>query len=224
MSAARPSIQDKMERTLCIKPGETTTDNKFSLETVNCVGACALGPVVVIDTEYHGQMTMNKVDKIIGKIKEGGAAIMKKITDAQALRQVQEELKKNYDPNKKLVTICAGTGCRGYGCIKVKEALEAEIKKQNINVEVRATGCFGFCEKGPLVVVHPQKYFYQQVKVKDVADIVSKTVMQGRSNRKTSLPRSGNIRDGDEGRGRALLQKTEASGFRLQRNDRSHAD
>jgi len=67
------SIQDKMERTLCIKPGETTPDNKFSLETVNCVGACALGPVVVIDTEYHGQMTMNKVDKIIGKLKEEGA-------------------------------------------------------------------------------------------------------------------------------------------------------
>ena len=65
------SIQDKMERTLCIKPGETTADNKFSLETVNCVGACALGPVVVIDTEYHGQVTMAKVDKIIGKLKEG---------------------------------------------------------------------------------------------------------------------------------------------------------
>jgi NADH-quinone oxidoreductase subunit E len=65
------AIQDKMERTLCIKPGETTVDKKFSLETVNCVGACALGPVVVIDTEYHGQVTMAKVDKIIGKLKEG---------------------------------------------------------------------------------------------------------------------------------------------------------
>lgn len=64
-------IQDKMERTLCIKSGETTVDQKFSLETVNCVGACALGPVVVIDTEYHGQMTMAKVDKVIGKLKEG---------------------------------------------------------------------------------------------------------------------------------------------------------
>jgi hypothetical protein len=45
---------------------------------------------------------------------------MKTIPNAQALRQIQEDLKKNYDPNKKLVTICAGTGCRGYGCIKVK--------------------------------------------------------------------------------------------------------
>jgi NADH:ubiquinone oxidoreductase subunit E len=50
-----------------------TPDGKFSLETVNCVGACALGPVVVINAEYHGQMTMNKVDKIIDKIKQGGA-------------------------------------------------------------------------------------------------------------------------------------------------------
>ena len=71
---------------------------------------------------------------------------MKKITNADTLRQVQEDLKKNYDPNKQLITICAGTGCRGYGCIKVKDALEAEIAKQNIGVEVRATGCFGFCE------------------------------------------------------------------------------
>ena len=104
---------------------------------------------------------------------------MKKISNAQALRRVQDDLKQNYDPNKKLVTICAGTGCRGYGCIKVKEELEAEIKKQNMDVEVRATGCFGFCEKGPLVVIHPEKVFYQQVKIKDVPDIISKTVATG---------------------------------------------
>jgi len=67
------ALQDKFERTLCIKPGETTPDGNFSLETVNCVGACALGPVVVINTDYHGQVTMSKVDKIIKKINEEGA-------------------------------------------------------------------------------------------------------------------------------------------------------
>ncbi|HNZ11828.1 MAG: NADP-reducing hydrogenase subunit HndA [Deltaproteobacteria bacterium ADurb.Bin151] len=61
-------LQDRFETTLGIKPGETTKDGKFSLETVNCVGACALGPVVVINTDYHGQVTINKVDKIIKKI------------------------------------------------------------------------------------------------------------------------------------------------------------
>lgn len=104
---------------------------------------------------------------------------MMKIKDAKALRQIQNQLREDYDPQKKLVTICAGTGCRGYGCINVKEELEAEIKKQNMDVEVRATGCFGFCEKGPLVVIHPQKIFYQQVKIKDVPDIISKTVDSG---------------------------------------------
>jgi NADH-quinone oxidoreductase subunit E len=67
------ALQDKLERTLGIKPGETTQDNKFSLETVNCVGACALGPVVVINTEYHGQVTMKKIDKMIDNINKEGA-------------------------------------------------------------------------------------------------------------------------------------------------------
>ena len=67
------ALQDKFERTLGIKPGETTKDNKFSLETVNCVGACALGPVVVINTDYHGQVTMKKIDKMIDNINKEGA-------------------------------------------------------------------------------------------------------------------------------------------------------
>lgn len=67
------AILDKFEQKLLIKPGETNQDQKFTLELVNCVGACALGPVVVIDTEYHGQVTMAKVDKIIDKINEEGA-------------------------------------------------------------------------------------------------------------------------------------------------------
>jgi NADH-quinone oxidoreductase subunit E len=64
-------ILDKLERTLGIKPGQTTSDKKFTLETVNCVGACALGPVMVIDGEYHGQVNMAKVDKVIGPLKKG---------------------------------------------------------------------------------------------------------------------------------------------------------
>ena len=96
---------------------------------------------------------------------------MIKIQNAQVLHQIQEDLKRSYDPNQKIITICAGTGCRGYGCIKVKDALEAELSKHNLNVEIRATGCFGFCEKGPLVVIYPEKIFYQQVKVNDVKDI-----------------------------------------------------
>ena len=58
-------VLDHLETKLNIAPGETTHDREFTLETVNCLGCCALGPVVVLDGEYEGQMTTKKVDKLI---------------------------------------------------------------------------------------------------------------------------------------------------------------
>lgn len=58
-------ILEKVERSLDIKPGQTTKDSMFTLETVNCLGACALGPLMVVDGEYFGKMTSAKVDKIL---------------------------------------------------------------------------------------------------------------------------------------------------------------
>ena len=57
-------IMEEIERSLNIKNGETTEDGKFSLETVNCLGACALGPIMVLNKEYHGHITPAKVKKI----------------------------------------------------------------------------------------------------------------------------------------------------------------
>lgn len=62
-----PAVLSRIEERLNIKPGETTPDNQFTLETVNCLGACALAPIVVIDGEYHGQTSVNKVDKLLEK-------------------------------------------------------------------------------------------------------------------------------------------------------------
>ncbi len=58
-------ILNELERQLGIASGGTSSDQKFSLETVNCLGACALGPVVVVDQEYHGDMTPGQVDKLM---------------------------------------------------------------------------------------------------------------------------------------------------------------
>jgi NADH-quinone oxidoreductase subunit E len=55
---------DKVEDTLKIKAGETTQDLKFTLERVNCLGCCALGPVVVVDKEYYGKLTPAKVNNV----------------------------------------------------------------------------------------------------------------------------------------------------------------
>jgi NADH-quinone oxidoreductase subunit E len=54
-------VLEKIERELGIKSGENTPDMKFTLESVRCVGACALGPMVLIDGKYHGEMTTDKV-------------------------------------------------------------------------------------------------------------------------------------------------------------------
>jgi len=59
------NVLSHFERMLKIGPGETTNDLLFSLETVNCLGACALGPVIVVDGEYHGQMTVRKTDQLL---------------------------------------------------------------------------------------------------------------------------------------------------------------
>jgi len=60
-----PRLLDKVTETLKIKPGETSTDLQFSLDTVNCLGCCALGPVMVVDGEYYSKPTAKEVDQII---------------------------------------------------------------------------------------------------------------------------------------------------------------
>jgi NADH:ubiquinone oxidoreductase subunit E len=65
-----PQIVEEMERKLNVKVGETTTDEKFTLETVNCLGCCAIGPVVVVDKKYYSNITMNKINSILKEYKE----------------------------------------------------------------------------------------------------------------------------------------------------------
>lgn len=62
-------IVDKLERDLGIKSGETTADQQFSLESVNCLGACALGPLVTANDVYWGNMTVSKVDKMLAEVR-----------------------------------------------------------------------------------------------------------------------------------------------------------
>jgi NADH-quinone oxidoreductase subunit E len=63
-----PQIADYLERTLALKAGQTSKDLEYSLETVNCLGACALGPILVVNDEYHGQMTITKAGKVLKSI------------------------------------------------------------------------------------------------------------------------------------------------------------
>jgi NADH-quinone oxidoreductase subunit E len=67
-------VLDTLERELGISAGETDEELEFTLETVNCLGACALGPVVVADGNYHGEVTSARANRILKRIRKGDAA------------------------------------------------------------------------------------------------------------------------------------------------------
>lgn len=62
-----PKVLEEFERKLNIEAGHTTEDKEFSLETVNCFGCCAIGPVVVVDKDYYAEINTKKVDSILKK-------------------------------------------------------------------------------------------------------------------------------------------------------------
>ncbi len=62
---ASQRLVDKLERDYDLSPGSTTEDFRFTLETVNCLGCCALGPVVVVDSKYESQMNADKLDRVL---------------------------------------------------------------------------------------------------------------------------------------------------------------
>ena len=70
--------------------------------------------------------------------------------------------------------MCGGTGCNAQGSIKLVAALRDAVEKHGLaeTVEVKVTGCLGFCEKGPIVVVRPENTFYVQVKAEDADELV----------------------------------------------------
>ena len=107
---------------------------------------------------------------------------MATVKTAHDFDAVRESILKARDPNKPYIAVCGGTGCHAYGCKKVSEAFGSAIKTHGLEkkVDLRTTGCHGFCEKGPLVVIHPQKVFYHRVSPEDVEDIVTKTVVNGK--------------------------------------------
>ena len=71
----------------------------------------------------------------------------------------------------KKIMVCAGTGCTSSKSDKILEELKRVIKENKLDLECSKTGCFGFCAKGPIVVIEPDEIFYEQVKVEDAKDI-----------------------------------------------------
>jgi len=104
------------------------------------------------------------------------------LTSISDLRNLRQSLKGSRDGKKPCITICAGTGCQATNALEVVERFKQEIMDQHLaeKIEVRASGCHGFCERGPLVVIRPQMICYTNVEPADVSQILSDTVLEGK--------------------------------------------
>ena len=107
--------------------------------------------------------------------------MMSKIKSFDELKNVQKRFKAGRDPKKPSVTICGGTGCLAYGTQKLIDSFREELAKRNLTdkIDFRTSGCHGFCERGPMVVVGPENIFYQRVGLGDAAEIIDKTLLKG---------------------------------------------
>lgn len=94
----------------------------------------------------------------------------------------EEELAAENSRCPRFITVCGGTGCKSSDSSRIIEKLQEEIEKAGLfdEVKVSITGCFGFCEKGPIVKINPDNTFYIHVKPDDAAEIVSEHLLNGR--------------------------------------------
>ncbi|MBK5101438.1 MAG: SLBB domain-containing protein, partial [Desulfobacteraceae bacterium] len=107
---------------------------------------------------------------------------MAKLTNRKALEKLRNSLQNRHTQGKqRVISLCAGSGCAAYGTSKVYQRLKQELAHQGMQdeVEVKLSGCHGFCEKGPIMVLYPEGIFYPQVKEENVPEIVEKTVKNG---------------------------------------------
>ena len=105
---------------------------------------------------------------------------MPKLNSATDLEKFRQRILTHRDPNKVSVAICSGTGCHAYGSEKVAEAFVDEIERNGLRgkVDIRRTGCHGFCERGTIVVIFPEEICYLRVKPEDVPEIISTTLVE----------------------------------------------
>lgn len=103
-----------------------------------------------------------------------------RLNSAAELEQLRKDILATKDANKPCIAICRGADCSGHGNDKIISAFEEGIRNHSLEakVDVRVTGCHGFCGKGPIVVIYPEEICYLQVTPEDVPEIISQTVVE----------------------------------------------
>ncbi len=105
---------------------------------------------------------------------------MPRINSPAELEEFRKGILAARDDKKPVITLCSGSACHASGSGEVAASLEEEIGKQGLSdeVEIRKTGCHGFCERGPIIVIHPEETCYFQIRPEDIPEIISETVKE----------------------------------------------
>jgi len=105
---------------------------------------------------------------------------MPQLRTPEDLETFRQKIVSKKDPNGPSISVCAGAGCLASGAGQVISAFQKEIKKENLSatIDLKGTGCPGFCEKGPVVVIYPEEICYLQVTPEDVPEILTKTIKE----------------------------------------------
>ena len=107
---------------------------------------------------------------------------MARLNSPEALQKFRQAILSKRDPDNPCISICAGAGCVASGADEVIAAFKSEIEAQGLqaDVDTKGTGCPGFCERGPVVVIYPAEICYLQVKAEDVREIVEQTIKENK--------------------------------------------
>ncbi len=104
---------------------------------------------------------------------------MKKIMNPAELDELRKSINERRDPEKPCIAVCCGPGCLASGALDVVSSFNQVIneKGMEVNLTTKATGCHGFCEQGPLVVIDPGSILYCRVRPEDAEEIIEKTIV-----------------------------------------------
>ena len=105
-----------------------------------------------------------------------------RVASPKALDKLRTECQKEQQKHPRKLMVCCGPGCLANGAAEIVSEFKAQLKKKRIkgfDVEaMKETGCHGFCERGPVVVIRPEDIFYERVGAKDVPEVVAETIVK----------------------------------------------
>ncbi|KAF0131857.1 MAG: hypothetical protein FD155_381 [Bacteroidetes bacterium] len=160
-------VFDALKRNLNIPDGKNTdSERNFTLEKVSCLGCCTLAPAVQIDTVTYGHVTPSSTKSILDDFKNRINGKKNRKSKSSKLTAFQGEIR-----------IGLGSCCVASGSDEIRQAVEENLTKDDLNVTIKHVGCVGMCHQVPIVEVIPKgkpAQLYAKVKPSDIQYIVEK--------------------------------------------------